>query len=211
MTPADSLSQITIFQNMVIRVFCNQKCVFNLKKTICKVNVEQEVNSLLFYYIPARSPTPPPHSRCPAPLLTPPNILRHAPRFKMEAHMKMTAAFYENMKIVFTKSATKGHIIPPILAMHEQDPMPAFLTTVGNSSAEYWYTRANPQAAPSLPTKARARLAELVSRTYPNILELYIITLQFISAARKPYLLCNCQSISLLYKAEKIYENDVCK
>ena len=28
MTPADSLSQITIFQLMVIRVLCNQKCVF---------------------------------------------------------------------------------------------------------------------------------------------------------------------------------------
>ena len=30
MTPADSLSQITIFQLMVIRVLCNQKCVFNI-------------------------------------------------------------------------------------------------------------------------------------------------------------------------------------
>ena len=59
-------------------------------------------------------------------------------------------------------------MIPPILAMQEQDPMPAFLTTVGNSSAEYWYTRANPQAAPSLPTNAKARLAELVSTTYHN-------------------------------------------
>ena len=95
--------------------------------------------------------------------------------------MKMTAAFYENMYIVFTKSATKGHIIPPILAMQEQDPIPAFLTTVGNSSAEYWYTRAKPQAAPSLPTNARARLAELVSRTNPNILELYEFAIYFCS------------------------------
>ena len=29
MTPADSLSQITIFQLMFIRVLCNQKCVSN--------------------------------------------------------------------------------------------------------------------------------------------------------------------------------------
>ena len=32
MTPADSLSQITIFQLMVIRVLCNQKCVFKWKE-----------------------------------------------------------------------------------------------------------------------------------------------------------------------------------
>ena len=32
MTPADSLSQITIFQLTVIRVLCNQKCVFKAPK-----------------------------------------------------------------------------------------------------------------------------------------------------------------------------------
>ena len=38
---------------------------------------------------------------------------------------------------VRTRSAMKGATIPPILAIHEHDPIPAFLTTVGNSSAEY--------------------------------------------------------------------------
>ena len=39
--------------------------------------------------------------------------------------------------LLFTRSAMKGATMPPILAIHEHDPIPAFLTTVGNSSAEY--------------------------------------------------------------------------
>jgi len=45
--------------------------------------------------------------------------------------------------------------MPPILAAHEHDPMPAFLTTVGSSSAVNMYTMANADAAAALPTNAR--------------------------------------------------------
>ena len=50
--------------------------------------------------------------------------------------------FYQNRSIseetTSTKSATRGARIPPILAIQEQEPIPEFLTTVGNNSAEYW-------------------------------------------------------------------------
>ena len=46
MTPADSLSQITIFQYMAIRVLCNQKCIFNPETTMSLLNTYV---SQLFY------------------------------------------------------------------------------------------------------------------------------------------------------------------
>ena len=47
--------------------------------------------------------------------------------------------FYQNLSLseetTSTKAATRGARIPPILVIQEQEPIPEFLTTVGNNSA----------------------------------------------------------------------------
>ena len=52
----------------------------------------------------------------------------------------------------------------PILENVEHDPIPAFLTTVGNISVAYWYTMAKLAVMKNLPTWARAALLESVGR-----------------------------------------------
>ena len=60
-----------------------------------------------------------------------------------------------------TRSAINGAIIPPIRAQHELAPIPAFLTVVGNNSAEKTKIMAKAAAAPSFPTIANTTVSSL--------------------------------------------------
>lgn len=63
-----------------------------------------------------------------------------------------------------------GAIIPPTRAIQELEPIPAFRTTVGKSSAEYKYTIRNAADAPSFPTIASTVVIILES---VNIVQAY--------------------------------------
>ena len=61
---------------------------------------------------------------------------------------------FKSRKPILTEFAMYGASIAPTRAAHEQDPIAAFLTTVGISSAVNMYTMPNAAAAPALPIKA---------------------------------------------------------
>ena len=58
-----------------------------------------------------------------------------------------------------TDAAMYGANIPPIRAATELEPIPAFLTSVGNNSAVNTYTIAKAQAAPAFPTNENATVS----------------------------------------------------
>lgn len=60
---------------------------------------------------------------------------------------------------ILTDFATYGASIPPIRAIHELAPIPAFLTTVGYNSAEKTYMTQKAPLAPSFPTMANAKVS----------------------------------------------------
>lgn len=85
-----------------------------------------------------------------------------------------------------------GAIIPPTRAIQELEPIPAFRTTVGKSSAEYKYTIRNAADAPSFPTIASTVVIILESvnivQAYNSITTAYKIVLHILSYYQKFFL-----------------------
>ena len=62
-----------------------------------------------------------------------------------------------------TKSAIYGQTIPPTRAIIELEPIPEFLTIVGNNSADQTYITANAADTPNFPMFANATVSQFIA------------------------------------------------